>query len=94
MNDVWLPIEDAPRGVYREFITDEGYEEPPNILMYFPDEKKTLICKYSFYHSPDGAGYEGCEAWVVEETGELAIPRYGQPTLWMPLPRLPTNKNS
>lgn len=94
MIDVWLPIETAPKGVYREYITDKGYVEPPNILMYFPEEDKILICRYSFYRSPNGAGFEGYEAWIVDETGELAIPGYGQPTHWMPLPEPPIKKCS
>lgn len=94
MINVWLPIETAPKGVYREYITDDGYVEPPEILMYFPEDKKILICKYSFYHSPYGTAYRDCEAWIEAETGELAIPAYGNPTYWMPLPPPPREERT
>lgn len=81
----WRPIEDAPKGVYSEKVTDEKWVEPPKLLLVVDGE--LTVGYWDWYYADGGYGYSDGRAWVRNDSGEPC-----SPTHYMPLPAPPEVK--
>jgi hypothetical protein len=88
----WMPIETAPKGGGALSRKDPNWVEPPNILLFFPDNEDICIGYWDWYYAEGGYGYNGDSAWIDYLSGEQLALYYDNPSHWMPLPLPPKEK--
>lgn len=91
MTSEWQDISTAPKGGGAEFVTDQNWVAPPDILLCFRGGERR-VGHWDWFYADGGYGCTDGIAWIEPCSGEQLNLYYDAPTHWHLLPAPPAER--